>query len=134
MEKDIVDELVKRDMEARIVKRYLCGCYQQLICGNTAFNLNLLSTKRKASIAALVQGGASFSDAFTNSRANVDLDNGDITVNHVTLRPAGRDEDASEYLDYINERVKDFLAKQGIRVVDGFHAVKKSQRHRRQAV
>ncbi len=35
MEKDILSELVKRDCDVKTVKRYLSGCYQQVICGNT---------------------------------------------------------------------------------------------------
>jgi hypothetical protein len=33
MEKDIMAELVKRDCDVNTVRRYLSGCFQQLICG-----------------------------------------------------------------------------------------------------
>jgi hypothetical protein len=127
MEKDIVSQLVKRECDVKTVKRYLSGCYQQVICGNTEFNLNLLSTKRKTRIAALVQGGTSFSDAFQDSREVGEKEDIDIST-HLVLRPADKSEDVSDYLDHINERVKDFLAGQGIPVFSGFQAVKKRQR------
>ena len=118
MEKDIADELVKRDCDVLAVKRYLSGCYFQIVCGNTKFGLNLISTKRKARIAALMGEGETFDDAYRKSRNTETEDVG--IVKPLVLRAPTRNEDASDYLRCVNEKVKEFLAEQGIVAVSGF--------------
>jgi hypothetical protein len=126
MEKMLVHELcVVRHHDGRIVRRYLTGAYQMIVCKNDRFGLNHLSPKRRREIARLVQEGKTFKEAYTESGNQKPRDN--VEPSHFVLRPTNPGEEVGDYLRYINETVRAFIQKQHIRVLDGF-TIRKAKR------